>query len=123
MNLFEVYKHPVFGYQAVKYGFCWPAFFLTVIWAWFKKLWISSILILGTFFTLFLGKAAFAEQSNNVGVLVINCLVIILHIMIGIKGNSWWANDLLTRGFKKLTTVHAETPDAAIGLAAKSKKY
>ncbi|PCJ61630.1 MAG: hypothetical protein COA65_01390 [Rhodospirillaceae bacterium] len=52
MKTFDVYKHPIQGYQAVKQGFCWPALFFTIIWAFAAKMWALGFTILGIIFTL-----------------------------------------------------------------------
>lgn len=118
MKTFEVYKHPKLGYQAVKQGFSWPAFFFTVIWALVKRMWGNGGLLLGVFFLLFLGKAAFGAEGGELGVLLMNLLIVALCIFVGFKGNDWWRNDLSRRGFSKLQSVQAGTPDAAIGEVA-----
>ena len=42
MKTFKVYEHEIYGYEAVKQGFSWPALFFGFIWALVKKLWKIS---------------------------------------------------------------------------------
>jgi len=46
MNIYDVYNHPVYGYSAVKQGWCWPAFIFTWIWALASHLWGIAIFTL-----------------------------------------------------------------------------
>jgi hypothetical protein len=39
MKTFNVFKHPDKGFEAVKVGFSWPAFFFGILWMIAKKLW------------------------------------------------------------------------------------
>ena len=119
MKTFDVYNHPVLGYEAVKQGFSWPALFLTVIWVFFKKMWGNGGVFLGVFCLLYIGAVAFGAEGGETGIVLMNLLALALCVFVGFKGNDWRRSDLSRRGFDNLTTVQAETPDAAIGKAAK----
>ena len=121
MRIFDVYKHPTQGYQAVKQGFGWPAFFFTVIWAFVKKMWGLGFVFLGVIFLLGLIEIVFEKEGSIVGVLVMLSSKLAFYIVFGIEGNNWRRDNLVKRGFEKLNTVEAETPDAAIGSVAKSE--
>ena len=57
MKAFAVYQHPTHGFEAVKRGFSWPAFFFGVIWMLIKKLWLLAISWLGLYVVLVLVEA------------------------------------------------------------------
>ena len=120
MKTFDVYKHPTQGYQAVKQGFGWPAFFFTVIWAFVKKMWGLGFAFLGVIFLLTIVETVFEQEGSQGGVLIMLLAQLVFYIMVGVKGNDWRRGNLVKRGFEKLNTVEAETPDAAIGSVAKS---
>ena len=63
MRTFDVYKHRTQGYEAVKQGFSWPAFFFTRIWAFVKKLWLHGIV--GLVVLAFLEAAFDVFQSEG----------------------------------------------------------
>lgn len=119
MKTFDVYKHPTQGYQAVKQGFGWPAFFFTVIWAFVKKMWGLGFAFLGVIFLLVIVETVFEQEGSQGGALVMLLAQLAFYIVVGVKGNDWRRGNLVKRGFEKLNTVEAETPDAAIGSVAK----
>ncbi|MEX2499543.1 MAG: DUF2628 domain-containing protein [Wenzhouxiangellaceae bacterium] len=118
MKTFDVYKHPVLGYEAVKQGFSWPAFFFTAIWAFFKRMWGNGGVLLGVLFLLNLGAAAFWAEGSKSGAVLMDLLMVALCVFVGFKGNDWRRNDLSRRGFDRLQSVQAESPDAAVGEVA-----
>jgi hypothetical protein len=119
MKSYDVYHHPTQGYQAVKQGFCWPAFFFTVIWAFVKKMWGIGIAVGGVLLLLSIIEAAFEEGGSGGGALVMLLIQLALYIFIGLNANDWRRDNLQKRGYEKLCTMQANTPDAAIGAAAK----
>ena len=115
MKTFHVYRHPTQNYEAVKQGFCWPAFFFTVIWALVKKMWGVFSLFLGINILLGLVAAGISDDAgitNAVGGLI-------LVFIFGIKGNDWRKRKLVNHGFEKLDIIEAKTKDAAIAGAVK----
>jgi len=42
VKTFNIYHHPIHGYEAVKVGFSWPAFFFAFIWMLLKRLWLHA---------------------------------------------------------------------------------
>ncbi|MDG2228743.1 MAG: DUF2628 domain-containing protein, partial [Gammaproteobacteria bacterium] len=46
MKTFQIYKHPIAGIEAIKVGFCFPAFFFGWIWMFLKKLWALGCIYL-----------------------------------------------------------------------------
>ncbi len=119
MKVFDVYKHPVKGYQAVKHGFGWPAFFFNFWWAFFKKLWGLGFALFGVGFLLILLQDKYERAGNEDGVVTMGLMVLGFVIVVGIMGNGWRREHLVKNGFDQLNTVEAETPDAAISLVAK----
>lgn len=118
MKNFHVFKHPTLGYQAVKQGFSWPAFFFNWIWAFVKRMWGEGFVFLGVNIVLTLIEKLFEREGSNAGILIILFAQIGFFIFIGVKANEWRRNELTKRGFKLISLQVAETPDAAIALAA-----
>ncbi len=118
MKQFKVFKQPAGEVQAIKQGWCWPAFFFGLIWALVSKMWglgvglLVAFLILG--FTLGLAGAGDGADA------LINLASIGISIAFGVNGNAWREKNLLSRGFELKDTVSAENKDAAIALLAKN---
>ena len=64
MKEFNVYSHPIYKIDAVKSGWCWPAFFFSGIWALISRLWIPAVLV---FFYALIHYSISFELYNNVG--------------------------------------------------------
>ena len=75
MKQYAVFQHPTSGYEAVKNGWSWPAFFFTWIWAFVKRLWLVGLIVF-----LFGILASSIPEAWLVGELIIS-------IVMGVKGN------------------------------------
>ena len=123
MKTFQVYKHPTLGFEAVKVGFSWPACFFGLLWMLVSKLWGKA----GLWFVLSMIAVivqATAETSSNAGLQGFVYLLLFIGYMAlalvpAFKGNVWRAANLERRGFDLVSTLQAETKDAAIALANK----
>ncbi|MCI0529954.1 MAG: hypothetical protein L0Y56_21125 [Nitrospira sp.] len=120
MKTFEVYSHSAYGYEAVKNGFSWPAFFFTWIWAFSKGLVIHGFATIGVWVVLFVLEKYFEEQRDPGGQMFMLFLQFGLCWLLGQSGNTWRVNRLKKRGFQHLKTLEAETPSAAITGATNS---
>lgn len=119
MKTFDVYKHPALGYQAVKQGFGWPAFFFTVVWAVVKKMWGYAFAFLGVIVSLTVVENVFRQAGSEGGVKIVLITELAFFVIVGIKSNDWRRSHLQQRGFEKLSAVQAATPDAAIAQVAR----
>jgi hypothetical protein len=115
IKTFKIYKHPVFGYQAVKVGFSWPGLFFSGIWLLLKRLWWYALAFFLISFVLSFMETGFEQQENIAGIVLVLWLQIGMYIFVGVKGNEWNEANLRKRGFDMVDTVQAETPHAAIG--------
>jgi hypothetical protein len=115
IKTFKIYKHPVFGYQAVKVGFSWPGLFFSGIWLLLKRLWWHALAFFLISFVLSFVETGFEQQDNIAGMVLVLWLQIGMYIFVGVKGNEWNEANLRKRGFDLVDTVQAETPGAAIG--------
>ena len=80
MKQFAILQHPALGYEVVKLGWSWPAFFFTWIWAFLKRLWLVGVIVL-------LAGLALSSLPEIwlVGELIIS-------IVMGVKGNELRVN-------------------------------
>ena len=115
MKQFKVLKHPAGEIQAVKQGWCWPAFFFGCFWAMFARMWGLAFGVLIAFFAAAFVAAAFAGAMAADALL--NIASIAVAILFGVSGNDWREKNLLSRGFEVQSTVSAENKDGAVALS------
>ena len=122
MKSFDVYKHPTRGYEAVKRGFSWPAFFFNWLWAFVKRLWVKGLLMVVVIVIASIMEGAF-EQAGTfdavIGIVLINLALFVWIIGVGVKANEWRRNDLVKRGFDHVQDTEARTRSAAIASLGK----
>jgi hypothetical protein len=123
VKTFNVFEHPNRGFEAVKVGFSWPAFFFGVLWMIGKKLWaLAGLYFILTIVCSFLDAVADRLEPGG-GQVIIYLFVmagsLALCLVPGFKGNKWREENLVGRGYKPVTTVQIETPDAAIAQVTK----
>ena len=117
MNQFKVFKHPVGTIEAVKQGWCWPAFFFGFMWALFSKMWVIGLSVIALIFLI--GMVTGPDISDGANGFI-NLCGFILAIVFGLKGNAWREENLRSRGFDLIDTVTASNKDGAIALALKN---
>ncbi len=104
MKQFSVFQHPIRGYEAVKNGWSWPAFFFTWIWAFVKRLWLVGVMVLLPGFFL-----SMPPEPQLWGMLIIS-------IVLGAIGNRLRVRRLRNAGYEQVATVAAGKPDAALAV-------
>lgn len=128
MKQFNLYSHAVLGPRAVKRGFSWPAFFFTGIWALVCKLWargaIMFTVLFLTYCTSMVSVGEFAEEevetgSPEVAALALLALLwpvtaLVVGVVAGVRGNHWRDQQARQQGFVYVTTVPAQSAEAAL---------
>jgi len=129
MKQFNLYSHAVLGPRAVKRGFSWPAFFFTGIWALVCKLWARGAIMFTvlslTYCTSMGSVAMFAEEEVETGspeegvALVLLALLwpviaLVVGVVAGVRGNHWRDQQARQQGFVYVTTVPAQSAEAAL---------
>lgn len=113
MKTFDVYRKEGRAPEAVKQGFCWPAFFFIWIWALVKGLPLYALAIFfaiaGSVVVGWLMQAGWITSMLN----------IIVWIWAGTSGNQWRADALQARGYKRFATLQASGPDDALAEAVR----
>lgn len=124
MKTFNIYKHPTLGFEAVKVGFSWPAFFFGWLWLLSKKLWGFAGAVFGTILLLLafaaLVGASDARDATVVGYLVIAIGSLALVLLPALKGNDWRETNLSKRGYERCASLQAYTPDHAVAQASQN---
>jgi len=116
MRRFDVYSHPVRGYQVVKRGFSWPGFLIGPIWAFARRLPAHGTALL----LLHWVAIASAVAGRN----VVSALFLLASwgspLVIGLMGNGWRRDRLPKLGYTVVGTVEARSADDAIAKVIRS---
>lgn len=114
MRIFSVHDRPGSpapdrGVLLVKEGFCWPAFFLTALWALWHRLWraAAALLVAGAGLEAALRYSGADQATAAAGWLAFSLLA-------GLGGNDWRRSGLLRRGYRRLGLVAATSREAAL---------
>jgi hypothetical protein len=115
MKMFNIYVHPVAAIEAVKVGFSWPAFFFGGLWMLDKGLWGRAALWLGGYLVVRLAATLVdkIQGGEYLSVFLMGTLAF-LALIAGINGNRWKEQSLVKRGYRRMTTLAAPTPEEAI---------
>jgi hypothetical protein len=122
VRTFDVYKHPIRGYEAVKQGFSWPATLFTWIWAFVQRLWWHGIVFLVVFAFLDAAFQGLQSEGLNAMAVVVLLLQIAYSVAFGMMGNQWRSKALTQRGFQHVRPIVAQSPDAAVDIIAREQK-
>jgi uncharacterized membrane protein YtjA (UPF0391 family) len=124
MKTFNIYKHPAQGIEAVKVGFSWPAFFFGFIWMLVKKLWGFAGAWFVSYMLLAIIEAAMGQTGDSGAQLIVYLILFVGYLALWLfpafKGNQWREANLSKRGYQRIATVQADSPDAATAQAATS---
>ena len=117
MKVFTVYKHESKGYEAVKVGFSWPAFFFNAWWMLFKGFLISFI----SYCVIFLFMDVYYESVINDPFSIYDFFVIVLGLIMwfypAFYGNSWLHKKFKDKGFIEIKSIPSSSKEAAIAIA------
>jgi hypothetical protein len=119
MRVFDIYKHPRHGYEAVKRGFSWTAFLVPSVWAVRRGLGYTTVVLVVTT-TLMFDIAQIASvwiQQPSVQLALLVCLVVIFGLRPGFRGYRWHAKALQEDDFHFTCTVIADSRRQAIRAA------
>lgn len=121
MKQYKLFEHPDSRIEVVKQGWSWPAFIFTGFWALVKKMWSLGIGILAAVFVVsFIGNVAGGETKTILDGLI-GIAGLVVSIVLGVNGNKWRENNLLSRGYETKETLSASNPEGAAALYLKQK--
>ena len=92
----------------VKEGFCWPAFFVGILWALWHRMWLTAILFLVAMVAVEAVAQLFALDSTTG-----TALSLAVALLIGSGANDLRRRALHRRGYDLAGIVAATTEDAA----------
>jgi hypothetical protein len=118
MKTFKLFQHPTQGFEAVKIGFSWPAFFFGLIWMLIKKLWGFAGFWFVAYVICVILESVIDQSSAGTGqalaYLILAAAYFALWLIPGFKGNAWREENLKQRGYIYLGDIQADNPDSAI---------
>ena len=122
MKNYKIYTDTKGNPKSVKMGWSWSAFFFTWIWALEKKLWSISMLtsvilglscIIGFFFIAITPELAL-RFSSDLLLIYSGYSVLGFSILMGLKGNDWHENKLLSRNHRFQAIIAANNSEDAV---------
>jgi signal peptidase I len=114
MRTYEVFADKENRWKAVKDGFSWPAFFFTVIWSLFKKLWLLAFVwVAFNLFSVVIEVILF-ENPPDWWKTAMAVYGLALSMLFGIFGNHFGARRLEGRGYESVGRLKASSGQAAI---------
>ena len=117
MRKHKVYKHETNGYTAVKVGFAWYGFFLTILWLIFKSLffWLTFfILLLSALFIFGEGVISKSFSFYSIKDWISLIIIMLLPLWIGFRGNQWVSNSLENKGYQLIKILPISSKKDAI---------
>ena len=119
MRVFDIYKHPRYGYQAVRRGFSWFAFLVPSVWAVRRGLgYMTVVMVVAT--TLMFDIAQIAShwiRQPAIQFLMLALLLVLFGLRPGFRGYRWHARALRDDDFHFTCTVLADSRRQAIRAA------
>jgi hypothetical protein len=119
MRIFDIYRHPRYGYEAVRRGFSWFAFLVPPVWAVRRGLgYMTLVLVIVT--TLMFDVAQVTGdwiQQPGIQLLLLALLVVLVGLRPGFRGYRWHARALRDEDFHFTCTVLADNRRQAIRAA------
>jgi hypothetical protein len=119
MRVFDVYKHPRYGFEAVRRGFSWSAFLVPSVWAVRRGLGYTTVLLVVTT-TLMFDIAQVASvwiKEPSFQFIALALLVVLFGWRPGFNGYHWHARALQDENFHFTCTIVAENRRQAIRAA------
>lgn len=96
----KIYRHPENGAVAVKTGYCWPGFWLSILWLIHRRLWReASLIVLAGLALSLVGHFLFGEDNLRNSIYYA-CWIFSLSLLIGLHGNSWIEKRLRAVGYR-----------------------
>lgn len=114
MTTYKVYTHPTNGVEAVKVGFSWPAFFFSIFWAMFKKMWMVALILFGAALAIAVAQyLIFGEATSTASTSVDRVSNLVYAVIVGNLGNGLRERNLLSRGYVFAHETEASSVDGA----------
>ena len=99
------------GVVPIKEGFCWPAFFFSLLWTLWHRLWIVALGLVAA--NLVISVLVFQIGTNEAVTIIISFSIA---LMLGFMGNDFRRSKLEKHGYTERGLVMDRTAEAAVRL-------
>jgi Protein of unknown function (DUF2628) len=100
----KVYRQRLHEPQVLKSGFCWPAFFFSIAWLLYNRLWSRALLWIGALgATRYLHAMLEAGSTSSGRLSMVAALAVAYSALLlvpGLLGNRWLERRLLAEGYE-----------------------
>ena len=79
---------------SVKEGFCWPAFFFSLLWALWYRLWLPVVAAAAV-----IAAVSLLAELTNIDPVAIAAIEVAAALLFGFLGNDWRRRNLTARGY------------------------
>ena len=93
----------------VKEGFCWPAFFFSLLWTLWHRLWVVALGLIAA--NLVISVLVFKSGANEAVTIVVSFSIA---LMLGFMGNDFRRSKLGKHGYTERSLVMGRTAQAAV---------
>ena len=93
----------------IKEGFCWPAFFFSIFWTLWHRLWIVTLGLVAA--NLVISVLVFRIGTNEAVTIVVSFSIA---LMLGFMGNDFLRSKLRKHGYTERSLVMGRTAEAAV---------
>jgi hypothetical protein len=114
MKYYKIYSSVEYGLEAIKQGISFPAFFFTVFWAAYNKMW--EVVLTALYFIIPLELLTSLFQTPYAFNLIIN---LIIAFVFGSYGNEWKEKLFTEKGYTYQVVIAATNKKNAIKLYQK----
>lgn len=119
MNSYKIFQNSFMTYEAVKQGWSWPAFFFGLFWAIAKRIWwLAGLFILASIILQPIIADMIKDMPLQEATIKVNnfsmVLTTVVGIILGVYGNKFREQNLISRGYIHVATITAENPKQAI---------
>lgn len=108
---YQIHTHPDGSVQAIKAGFCWPAFFFGGMWCLAKRLYLQAAVICFIWLAIAAGQIFRPE-----GAVMYGSVAVLTALFAGLSANTWLARRAEFAGFEFRGLVPSDSSKAAIGV-------
>lgn len=100
----DVYYDAIRGFESVKNGFSWPAFFFGFWWSLYKRLWLNALLywLISVAVGFVLGLI-FLFMGITLPLIVYYFFGLPVYLVWGANGNYWVGQNLINRGYSRVS--------------------
>lgn len=125
MRVYDIYRHPRYGTQAVRRGFSWLAFLVPSVWAVRRGLGMTTlVLVIATSLSFDIAELLGQWAGHPVSqVMILAALIMVVGVKPGFDGYRWHAQALEDDDYSYQCTVAAGSRRQAIRAVTNNRSF